>query len=304
MDLIDKFRKCDLLLQLLIICIFFVLLKVVYSIIANIFNKTENFGNISNNSTFSCYDNDNLHDNFYSKLYDKLHNDDSKNNTIINIIKNKCNLSKTSTILDIGCGTGEIVSKLSEFNIIGLDKSDSMIKICKNKFPKNNFILGDILSNSKLNYNYDFTHILCLNYTIYYIANRNDLFKNCFDLLLPNGILILHLVDKNKFNRTISACKINNFNPSKYLHNKPVKSSVDFDKFKYESIYKINDEKGIIDETFEFKDKSIRKNTHILNLTDSKNILNEATKYGFIIDGQIKITNLDGEYIYILKKNL
>ena len=72
--------------------------------------------------------------------------------------------------------TGEIVSKLSEFNIIGLDKSSSMIKLCNEKFPKNKFILDDIINNNRLNYNYDFTHVLCLNFTIYYLNDRKQFF--------------------------------------------------------------------------------------------------------------------------------
>ena len=302
MDIINKFRKYDLLTQLLIICIILIFIKLLYCIVNKMIIKPEYFTNNEYNPTFSDYDNSNLFDNFYSNLYDRLHNNNDKNITIVEIIKK--NINPTSVILDIGCGTGEIVNKLSEFNVIGLDKSESMISLCRNKFPNNNFVLADILNNSKLNYNYEFTHILCLNYTIYYINDRNLFFKNAYDILLPYGILILHLVDKDKYNRTLNACRLNNFNPSKYLKEQPIQNSIDLESFKYTSVYNINNNKGIIDEIFEFDDKSVRKNTHILNLDETKVILNEAKKYGFIIEGKIKIKNNDGEYIYILKKNL
>ena len=301
MELIYKFSEYDIILQILIILAILLIVLIFLNIVRNM-NNSENFE--SKQSTFTDFDNNNLFDNFYTNIYDKLHNDDNKNNIIINIIKKKCNIKKTSTILDIGCGTGEIVSKLSEFNIIGLDKSSSMIKLCKEKYPENNFILADILNNSKLNYNYEYSHVLCLNYTIYYIDNRKLFFRNIYDILLPNGIFVLHLVNKQQFNRTINKCKIDKFNPSKYLDNKPIKSNITFDDFDYNCIYKIEDNKGIIDETFSFKNSSIRKNTHTLILDNNRIILNEATNVGFIIEGQIKINKNDGEYLFILKKNL
>jgi len=300
LDLLTKISKLDLLTKILL------LLIVLFIILMIINYKNKNFlqESYNNKLTFEDFDNYTLFDEFYSKMYDKLHNDDNKNNIIINIIKNKCNIKNTSNILDIGCGTGEIVSKLSDFNVIGLDKSSSMIKLCNSKFPKNKFIVGDILNNYRLNYNYDFTHVLCLNFTIYYIDNRRLFFKNIYEILTPNGILVLHLVEKNKFNRTINACKINNFNPAKYLKNKKIKSNISFDNFEYNCEYDIQDNKCIINETFNFANKSVRKNIHNLNMDSNKIILNEAKKYGFIIDGQIKITNNDGEYLYILKKNI
>tara|TARA_B110000027_G_C16066875_1_gene277136 strand:+ start:78 stop:983 length:906 start_codon:yes stop_codon:yes gene_type:complete len=301
MELINKFSEYDIILQILIILAILLIVLIFLNIVRNM-NNSENFE--SKQSTFRDFDNNNLFDNFYTNIYDKLHNDDNKNNIIINIIKKNCNIKITSTILDIGCGTGEIVSKLSEFNIIGLDKSSSMIKLCKEKYPENNFILADILNNSKLNYNYEYSHVLCLNYTIYYIDNRKLFFRNIYDILLPNGIFVLHLVNKQQFNRTINKCKIDKFNPSKYLDSKPIKSNITFDEFDYNCIYKVEDNKGIIDETFSFKNSSIRKNTHTLILDNNRIILNEATNVGFIIEGQIKINKNDGEYLFILKKNL
>ena len=301
MDLIEKIKKFDLITKLLLLLTVLLLILIILDFIKKKF-LIENFHNI--NSTFQDFDNSTLFDNFYTNIYDKLHNDNNRNEIVINLIKKNCNLKKTSTILDIGCGTGEIVSKLSEFNIIGLDKSSSMIQLCNNKFPKNKFILDDILNNNRLNYNYEFTHVLCLNFTIYYLNNRKKFFNNVYEILLPNGTLVLHLVEKNKFNRTINACKINNFNPAKYLENKKIKSNISFDNFEYKCEYYIENDKGIINETFNFNDNSIRKNIHTLNLDSNKIILNEAKNSGFIVDGQIKITNSDGEYLFILRKNL
>ena len=57
----------------------------------------------------------------------------------------KLNSNKTNKILDIACGTGsltqEIIKNSSNDQVIGLDFSDAMLKIAKNKVS--NLILGD-----------------------------------------------------------------------------------------------------------------------------------------------------------------
>jgi ubiquinone/menaquinone biosynthesis C-methylase UbiE len=56
-------------------------------------------------------------------------------------------LPKGADVLDLGCGAGNDANKLSEkgLTITGLDISDSFIAIAKAKYPKINFIRGDLL---------------------------------------------------------------------------------------------------------------------------------------------------------------
>ena len=299
MEIINKFKKFSLIQQLLIILIIILIGLYTFKLI----NYKENFNNIPK---FTVNDNSNLYDDFYSNIYDKLHNCNDKNTLLVDIIKNNSNIKKTSTILDIGSGTGEIVNILSKnFDTHGIDKSDAMIKLSKTKFPNNKFINADFLNNN-LNYDYNYTHLLCLNQMIYEIKNKKEFFINCYQILSYHGILVLHLVDINKFNRLVNACKVNNFNPSKFLKDKNVKSKIDFDNFKYTADFITNKDinEGLINEVFEFNDGSIRKNEHKLYMENYKTILQYAKDSGFIIDGQIAIKNNDGEYIFILKKNI
>lgn len=302
MDFINKFRKYNTLLQVLIILIFILLILILYNIFTK--NKFENYSNLT--KTYSEYDNTNLFDNFYTNIYDKLHNNTTKNSTIVEIIKTKTNVKDSSLILDIGCGTGEIVNKLSEFNILGIDKSKSMIKLCEQKYPDSKFLYDDALNTFSNIYKYEFSHVLCLNNTIYYIKNKDDFLKKCYNLLSQNGIMILHLIEPEKINRTINACKIKNFNPTKFIGNKNIRSKIDFDDYNYLCNYKMNSDnsKGYMNEIFEFNNKSIRKNVHTLYFDNYKSILNIAKKAGFIVNGQIKIKNEDGEYIFILNKQI
>lgn len=299
MDIINKFSKSSLIQQLLIVLIIILIILYMFGL----FKNKENFNNMSK---FMVNDNTNLYDDFYCNIYDKLHNCNNKNDILVEIIKNNSNIKETSTILDIGSGTGEMVNLLSKnYNIHGVDKSEPMIKLSKTKFPNGKFINADFLNNN-ISYNYDYTHLLCLNQMIYDIKNKKEFFINCYQILSYHGILVLHLVDINKFNRLVNACRVNNFNPNKFLKDKTVKSKIEFDNFKYTSDFKVdsNTNEGIINEIFEFNDGSVRKNEHKLFMENYKTILQYAKDSGFIVDGQIAIKNNDGEYIFILKKNI
>ena len=47
-------------------------------------------------------------------------------------------------------------------------------------------------------FNITLLHVTCLYFTIYYIKDKEN-FSNCFYWLKPGGVLLLHLVDVNKF---------------------------------------------------------------------------------------------------------
>ena len=78
-------------------------------------------------------------DDFYVKHYDMYAYGKEKTNFEFNEI---CYTSKpdkkTSNILDVGCGTGNLVKKFVNkgYKIKGIDKSDSKIKKAKSKHPK------------------------------------------------------------------------------------------------------------------------------------------------------------------------
>ena len=140
-------------------------------------------------------------DNFYANLYDDITFNNSKNNFEIKEIMELTDLNSSSKVLDIGSGTGHHVALLAEKNIpvIGLDTSQAMIDYSKKTYPNLNFNLGNSL-NSGLYPANSFTHIQCLYYTLYYIKDKEKFFNNCMKWVMPGGYLIIHLVDKNKFN--------------------------------------------------------------------------------------------------------
>ena len=52
-------------------------------------------------------------------------------------------------VLDIGCGTGELLSKVKPALGVGIDLDPMMIKIAKKNHPNLNFILHDVEAESK-----------------------------------------------------------------------------------------------------------------------------------------------------------
>lgn len=123
--------------------------------------------------------------------------------------------SKTTKVLDVGCGTGNLIKYLmanksiNPKNYQGIDFSSKMINYCKLKFPKFKFDNSDLLETDKnnkfyFNKKYKFDLLVCLSTiqqkprninTKYYIDNN---LKNFYEITKKNGIIIFDIFyDKN-----------------------------------------------------------------------------------------------------------
>lgn len=106
---------------------------------------------------------------------------------------------KGKTILDFGCGTGIFTFLLEKYyplKIIGLDLSEEMLKIAKNKAKEKRslaqFINGDA---SRLDEYFDnqFDFIFSST-TTHYLSDLKNLFVNLNKLLKDNGTCILSII--------------------------------------------------------------------------------------------------------------
>ena len=250
-----------------------------------------------------------IYDDFYADIYDYLVFNSLKDTYEIKQILKQTKPTSTSTILDVGCGTGHHVGMLSakELNVIGVDNSQSMVAKAKENYPNSKFKLGDVL-NADLFENSGFTHILCLYFTIYYLPDKRIFFENCMNWLKPGGYLLLHLVDREQFDPILPPGNPLLFvSPQRYAKKRITNTKVVFSDFIYHADFQLDNGKNeaIFIEKFKNKnDGKVRKHEHVLYMEDTSEILQQAQSAGFIVQSQIDLVHCQYEYqyLYILVK--
>jgi len=104
----------------------------------------------------------------------------------VDYIINNAGIDKNCKVLDMGCGSGYLVNQLSKLcDAEGITNSPKNLQVCKDLYPKNEFMLGEMESyKGELK-----SHILTLESFSY-----NDIdkcFKNLYNNLKPGGILFM-----------------------------------------------------------------------------------------------------------------
>jgi SAM-dependent methyltransferase len=258
---------------------------------------------------FLFIEGDKVYDEFYVNIYDQLLFNGLKNNYEVGQIMATTSPTVKSVILDIGSATGHHVNQFMEKgiqNITGIDTSSAMIQKAKENYPKGKFILGSALDTVQFHPD-TFTHILCLYFTIYYMQDKTQFFRNCFQWLMPGGYLVVHLVDPKQFDPIIPpANPLLIFTPQRYAEKRITTSNVTFDNFKYKSDFVMNESNCKFVEKFENKKtgKVFRKQEHIIFMEPENEILQLAQEIGFIAHGKIDLIKSGYEYnsLYILLK--
>ena len=246
------------------------------------------------------------YDTFYAQIYDSIHLPDSKKEleAILEIVEP----DKQSVILDVGSGTGCTLITLVESGAkcVGIDKSDAMIAIAKENYGQSLPLQKGDATDPILFERNRFSHILCLEATIYEIQNKHTFFTNCRYWLQNGGFLVLHLVDKHRFNTVVKAGRPMFIdNPQKYAGERITKTEIDFHDFTYNSKYNINVKTPCtFVETFtDGTTQHIRQNERTLYMESDEDILKIASQCGFSQHAQINMEPLnDDEFqnIYIL----
>jgi len=247
---------------------------------------------------------DAIYDDFYASVYDYLVFSEAKNNYEIGTIINSTNPTEQSRIADIGCGTGHHVNSLKNFNIIGIDKSPSMIKEAKEKYPNSKFMVGDALDNGLFKSD-SLTHILCMYFTIYYIKDKRHFFNNAIHWLMPGGYLIVHLVERETFDPILPPGNpLYIVSPQKYSKERITDTKVTFEDFIYTSKFGLDKDIATFDEKFKYNDGRVRKQQQVLYMDDTATIVNEAQDVGFILQSKVDLVKCgyESQYLYIFEK--
>jgi SAM-dependent methyltransferase len=294
-------RWVILFLSLFIILLFFILYKKFWEK-----NKKKYEGFSSQSSSFELKQNNSIYDSFYAMIYDDLYKSPPRAKYEYQTIIDLTQPSKENSIfLDVGSGTGHLVNKLIEngYKAFGIDISQSMIDASLQKFPNIQNKCGNATDTMAYDRN-TFTHITCLNFTIYHFEDLVLFLRNCYFWLVPNGYFIVHLVNKQKYNPIVPIGNPPGLeNPQKYAKQRITDAFVDFKDFTYKNSVDFQNKKTTIMETFtDTTTQKIRQNETTLYMKDLENMIYVIEKCGFIVHGQASLVNDEYQYIYIFEK--
>jgi ubiquinone/menaquinone biosynthesis C-methylase UbiE len=214
--------------------------------------------------------NSDIYDSEYATMYDSVTYDVRRLNMDVSHIMETTNNS--SSILDVGSGTGHHVHELNKKGVtaIGIDNSSAMIKHSK-KYP-HRYFQGNAL-HMTLFHEETFSHIMCLYYTFYYFKNKDQFLQNVYKWLIPGGYFFVHLSDK---------C---NYGTAKLVDK----------EFTYKTVVKPNQVHEIIK-----RDNVIRRNEHTFYMENIPFILQLLDQAGFQF---ISSYNYDFQnFLYVFQK--
>ena len=271
-------------------------------------NGNENEG-FSQELPFILKEGDDIFDEFYAQIYDIIHKPNLYVDSITDDIIKNTNINEDKCVsLVIAGDTGE---QNNSFQSKGIDtytifKHLDMYKHSLIKFPNMKAKVDD-LENPMAYETNTFSHILCSGTTLYTMKTKEIFFRNVYNWLIPDGVFLLQLSDRSKFN-TISN-SINNKlidSPQKYHNERITDSEIDFGSFKYLSKYDFSDaEKDIVyfSETFtDSQTQHVRKQDQILYMENIDDILKIALICGFSVFSKINLIQDDNQFIYILER--
>lgn len=133
-------------------------------------------------------------------------------NIVLKTIYNDIVQRKNADILDIGFGTGTLISKLYDlgYNVWGQDFSERMIELAKKKIPNAKLYQGDFTKGivAELQaHKYDF---IIATYSLHHLTNKKkiNLIHSLFKLLKEDGKIIIGDV-AFKTLLELNLCKVN-----------------------------------------------------------------------------------------------
>ena len=265
-------------------------------------------------------DNDELYDEFYASVYDQLTQGSVRTQAEVGLMlqqwtKRADARIETMEVLDAGCGTGIAVASLAKMGVkkvVGLDKSEAMIhQATSNTIPQTTlteeqkraiFWRKDDLLNPSACQGGEFTHAFLLYFTVYYFNDKEALFRNLHFWVKPGGRLVVHVVNKHKFDPMLeSASPWLGFSLQKYTDSRITKSEVSFNKFTYTGEFDLQDPGAEFRETFRFKETGlVRRQRHAFLMEDMERIVGFARAAGWTYLGFTDLTPLSFEYAYHL----
>jgi SAM-dependent methyltransferase len=251
--------------------------------------------------------NDNIYDEFYAKVYDVIVDGKTRQDAEVNLTLTWARSFRPENgmieVLDIGCGTGgavDVFRTIGVKKVVGLDASEAMVAAARKHHPKGDYRVGEVEQIGQFAAG-EFNLATLYYFTYYYLRDTEMMFKNLFYWLQPGGCLVIHLVNREKFDPILEAASpFVAFSVQKYSKERVTTSKVSFDKFDYEANFSLEGESAEFREQFLFKtNKKKRRHVHKLRMTRMEEIIQKAESNGFVYKQFIDLTAIGYEYQYL-----
>jgi ubiquinone/menaquinone biosynthesis C-methylase UbiE len=250
--------------------------------------------------------NNHLFDAFYAKVYDQVVDGTVREQTEVGMTLGWAKTFRPEAsmlqVLDVGSGTGGAVDKMRKAGVAkatGLDLSDAMVAQARKTYPKSDYRVGDV-EQIGLFASGEFNLITMYYFTIYYLRDRGAAFKNMYQWLQPGGCLVIHGVNRDKFDPILeSASPFVGFSVQKYSKDRVTRSKVVFDKFIYEADFQHEGGNAEFREEFKFKDGKQRRQVHTMRMPTMDELVSEAEQNGFTFKQFLDLTGIGYEYQYL-----
>jgi ubiquinone/menaquinone biosynthesis C-methylase UbiE len=259
-----------------------------------------------------------IYDEFYAGVYDQLCAQSSRTQAKVALLssiwKKTSPNSKEWSVLDAGCGTGHAMVSFAKQGVgrcVGIDYSPAMLKEAEKKTvpsakltPEQEQTIRwrqDSLINPSACSAGEFTHAVCMYFTLYYIKDQEEFFRHMNLWIKQGGKLAVEVVNKHKFDPILeSASPFLGFSVQKYSNERIRKSKVVFDKFDYEAEFMLTDPKAEFYETFRFKNGHVRRQKHEFLMPNIEAIVQMGKRAGWKYVGYQDLNPLGFEYGYLL----
>jgi len=247
------------------------------------------------NERFLMKSEEKSYDNFYCEIYDTLTLPEKRVKYELDLLlKNLQPEPRFARMLEVGSGTGTFLHELTSrgFHAKGIDRSSAMNKIAKKKYGDLDILQADVFDPMA----YDraaFTHIFCMDFTIYEMEDKAPFFKNSYFWLQNGGSLIIHLADSQQFNAITPAAVPPVLDSIEQLGPKRItKTEIDFLDFVYVSDFVTKNNVVIHEESFTDKtSQNIRQNERTLYMDPIQKIVDIARQSGFTAKGSFLLTD-------------
>jgi len=266
-----------------------------------------NVEGFTQNEPFVLKRNQEIYDETYAEVYDTIF--DRKKTVkweVDNIIKITKPSKTDSVFLDIGSGTGVVVNEVhrSGYRAYGVECSTDMISFTEEKFPDMIVKRGDVFDPMLFDRS-TFTHVTCLNFTIYEFEDKLQFFRNCYFWMMPKSYMILHLVEPSKFNTVLMPDLVKKKKRNSRQEERPTDTLVNFLDFQYQAKYVFDTPNVLFTQTVtDNKTKNIRQNEQILYMNEMEDILILAKRGGFVFRGKMPMENDENQFLCILERTL